>query len=209
MQRLNALDLLTYSILKGSNAGGIWNETRGRNNLNQAGGVLFTMAAGTLNTAQPFTYTYVLSIPVQTGPAGIYEDPSVTATIRQTNEVGTILGTSISSLTASIVKSCIFSTNPSALVLNYTSFSTAAVTGTSLFAIRCTTGTTYTMAVAPTTGTAQGVNYTLALSAAGSTGTALAQNFTVTGTAAAGQAGTCASGTCLSPANSHIITVGF
>lgn len=209
MMLLTAADLLTYSILKGSNTNGIWNEGTGRANPNQNGGLLFTMAAGTINVAQPFSYTYVLNIPVQTKPAGIYEDASVTATIRETSAAGAPLGNSVFNLTASIVKACIFSTNPSTLNLSYTSFSATAVTGTSPFAIRCTIGTGYTLALAPTTGTAQGVNYSLILDAASSTGTALAQNFIVTGTAAAGQAGTCSIGPCVSPTNLHTITVTF
>ena len=209
MMRLTAADLLTYSILKGSNTGGTWDEGTGRTNANQNGGLLFTMAAGTINVAQSFSYIYVLNIPVQTKPAGIYEDASVTATIRQTSAAGSPLGNSVFSLTASIVKACIFSTNPSTLNLNYTSFSATAVTGTSPFAIRCTIGTGYTLALAPTTGTAQGVNYSLALDSAGNTGTALAQNYTVTGTAVAGQAGTCSIGPCVSPTNLHTITVTF
>jgi hypothetical protein len=52
------------------------------------------------------------------------------------------------------------------------------------------------MALDATSGTILGVNYTLALSAASGTGTGLAQAYSINGNVAAGQAGTCATGSC-------------
>lgn len=211
MIRTGFADLVTYEINKSSGAG-IWNEAAGTTSLTTGGGLNFTMAAGTRNVAQPYSYTFFLNIPAQpTDPVGTYTD-SLTATIRQgTTVAGTQLAVTTFSLTATIAPFCSFSTNPSALNLNYTSFATTAATGTSNFSLNCTAGTSYSQAVAPATGTALGLNYSLALSATtGLTGNAAAQNYTITGTAAAGQSGTCAtSGTLCSANNPHTITVTY
>ncbi len=211
MIRSGGLDLVTYQINKSSGAG-IWNEAAGTAALTTDGGLLFTIASGNKNTTLPYSHTFFLNIPAQpTDPVGTYNDPTVTATIRDTSFVGAVLSTATFGLTATIAPFCRFSTNPSTLNLNYTSFRTTVATGTSAFSLNCTSGTSYSQAVAPATGAAVGVSYSLALSATtGLIGNAAAQNYTVTGTAAAGQAGTCAtSGTLCSANNSHTITVTF
>lgn len=209
MIRSGGSDLVTYQINKSSGAG-IWNEATGTTGLTTDGGLLFTMVAGTKNTAQAYSRTFYLNIPAQpTDPVGTYNDPTITATIRDTSAAGTSLGTATFGLAATIAPFCRFSTNPSTLNLNYTSFATTAATGTSAFSLNCTAGTSYgPITVTPATGTALNVAYSLALSATSGTGNAADQNFTVTGTAAAGQAGTCATSTC-SANNPHTITVTF
>lgn len=212
MARQNGTDLLTYEIYKRNTFAGIWNEGTGTTAVGTNGGFLYRMT--TTNAAQSFTYFFYLRIPVgqTTKPAGIYNDTTITANIRLSNisglASGAVLGTAVFSTNASIQHSCYFSTAPSTLTLNYTSFRTTAATGVSAFALSCTFNTPYTLAVAPTTGTALGVSYSLALSAASGTGSAAQQNFTVTGTAAAGQSGTCASSTCAAN-NPHAVTVTF
>lgn len=212
MVRQNGADLLNYQIYRDVGLTNIWNEAVAANN--GPGGVSYRMTNGVANTAQPFSYSYYLNIPAgqTTNPAGIYNDSAITATIRLSTNAGVangaVINAAVFSANASIQHSCYFSTNPSTLNLNYTSFTGTAVTGASSFALSCTFNSPYTLAIAPTTGTALGVNYSLALSAALGTGTAAPQNFTVTGTAAAGQAGTCAIGTC-SATNPHTITVTF
>ena len=54
----------------------------------------------------------------------------------------------------------------------------------------------YTMALDATSGTLVGLTYGLALSQAAATGTGVAQSFSINGTIAAGQSGTCATGSC-------------
>ena len=213
MVRQNGANLLNYQIYRDVGLTNIWNEAAAANN--GAGGVSYRMATGVANTAQAIgPYSYYLNIPAgqTTNPAGIYNDSAITATIRLSTNggiaTGAVINTAVFSANASIQHSCYFSTKPSTLNLNYTSFTGTAVTGASSFALSCTFNSPYTLVLAPTTGTALGVNYSLALSAASGTGTAAPQNFTVTGTAAAGQAGTCASSTC-SVTNPHTITVTF
>ena len=211
MIRSGGADLVTYQINKSSGAG-IWNEAAGTTVLTTDGGLSFTMVAGTRNVAQPYSRTFFQNIPAQpTDPVGTYNDPTITATIRQTSAAGTSLGTAVFGLTATIAPFCSFNTNPSQLNLNYTSFATTAATGTSGFSLNCTAGTSYSQAVAPATGTALGLSYSLALSATtGLIGNAAVQNYTITGTAAAGQSGTCAtSGVLCSANNPHTITVTY
>lgn len=206
-------NLLTYEINKSTGNVGIWNEAAGVSALNTSGGLIFTMPSGVKNVQQPFTYTYFLNIPVQTSaPVGTYNDTTINARVRQTNAAGTILGTSTFNLTASIASFCRFSTAAPTLNINYSSFSAAAASGTSVFALNCNVGTSITnVTISPATGTTnRGLNYSMAVSPTSGAGTATPQNFTVTGTAAAGQAGctsTCATATPL--ANSHTITVFY
>ena len=205
-----APNVVIYEINKSAGAG-VWNEAAGTAVPTTAGGVIFTLT-GNRGTPQPYSYTFFLNIPAQpTAPVGAYTD-LLTATIRVgTTVAGTNPVSATINLAATIAPDCRFSTNPSALNLNYTSFATTAATGTSNFSLNCTAGTSYSQAVAPATGTALGVNYSLALSATtGLIGNAAAQNYTVTGTAALGQSGTCAtSGVLCSAANPHVITVTY
>ena len=214
MTRQNGTETLNYQIYHRNATSGIWNEATGvAANNTGAGGVLYRLANSA--AVQTFSYVYYLNIPAgqTTAPVGIYDDLIITATIRLSTagglSTGTVLGNAVFGASASIQHSCYFSTSPTALVLDYTSFTGTAVTGTSTFALSCTFGSPYTLAIGPpATGTALGVNYSLALNALSGTGTASPQAFSVTGTAAANQSGTCASSTC-SATNAHTITVTF
>lgn len=214
MTRQSGTQLLTYEIYHRSNYTGIWNESTGVTNTTSTnGGVLYQMANN--SNAQAFSFPYYLRIPTPqaSAPAGIYDDLTITTTIRLSSSsglaTGAVLGLTSFGVSASIQHSCYFSTSPAPLVLNYTSFRATAATGTSSFGLSCTYNTPYTLTLtAPSTGTLLGVNYSLALSAPSGTGTAAPQTYTVTGTAAANQSGTCTSGSCTASQN-HTITVGF
>ena len=212
MIRSGGTELVSYEINKSAGAG-IWNEAAGTAVLTTNGGLLFTMVVGNKNTAQSYSHTFYLNIPAQpTDPVGTYNNPTITAKILLLNSTGASVGTAATfGLTATISPMCRFSTNPSTLNLNYTSFRTTAATGTSAFSLNCTSGTSYSQAVSPATGTALGVSYSLALNATtGLVGNAANQSYTITGTAALGQSGTCAtSGTLCSATNPHSITVTF
>ncbi len=214
MTRQNGTDLLTYEIYHRNATQGPWTEATGvASNTSTSGGVFYRMT--NVNSAQAFSFPYYVNIPTPqaSAPAGIYDDLVITATIRLSNSAGlatgAVLGLASFGVSASIQHSCYFSTSPTPLVLNYTSFRATAATGTSNFGLSCTYNTPYTITLtAPSTGTLLGVNYSLALSAPSGTGTAAPQTYTVTGTAAADQSGTCTSGSCTASQN-HTITVGF
>lgn len=102
---------------------------------------------------------------------------------------------------------CSISAAPGSIVFNYTSLG-AAVTPSTTFGVNCTTALSYTMALDVTTGTLVGLNYSLALSTASSTGIGAQQTHSINGTMAAGQAGTCAAGTCTG-SRVHALTITY
>lgn len=105
---------------------------------------------------------------------------------------------------------CLLSTPPGNIQFNYTSFQAAAATASSAYAVRCTQGETYTMALDATTGTLLTLTYNLALSnSAGQTGTGFPQNFTINGSIPGGQSGTCGMGTCTSAPQPRTLTISY
>lgn len=140
--------------------------------------------------------------------AGNYSD-----TITMTLSVGGLTNTFPVNISTPSV--CTITTAPGTLTINYTAFG-AAQTPSTLFQPTCTIYLPYSMALSATSGVASGVNYSLALntintggsSPLASTGTGAAQMFYINANAAAGQAGTCATGIC-SATNSHTLTITY
>ena len=134
---------------------------------------------GGANTAVPGTYSDTVQI-------GIAESPTV------------IWGTAAVTLSTTIVPACTFITQPGAMTLNYTSFSSSPVSASTPFQLRCTNSTTYTLGFDTPTGTVLGLNYNLSLNTGTGTGSGVPQGYTVTATLPAGQAGTCSGASCTS-----------
>ena len=161
----------------------------------RSGGNAFTgtLAFGGSTTAST-TVTYWACIPAsQTGlPAGTYND-----TVTMTLTYGPFSTTATGTFGAAIATpaTCNLTTAPGNVVFNYTGFGAVANASTT-YAVTCTTFLAYSMALDATGGTILGVNYTLALTAASGTGNGAAQSYGINGAIAAGQAGTCATGTC-------------
>lgn len=104
------------------------------------------------------------------------------------------------------------STGTTDLIFNYTSFG-AALTPSSSFIVKCTSGLTYSLNLDGTnfggTTTTLGLAYTLALATPASAGTGADQTYTINGSMAAGQAGTCATpGGCTNTA-ARTITLAY
>ena len=188
---------ISYDIYHDSACGTQW----------RGGGSAFT---GTLNfggsTSASLTVTYYACIPAaQTGlPAGTYTDTvTMTLTYGPFNSVSTgTFGVAIAT-----PATCNLSTPPGNVVFNYTGFGAAANASTG-YGVTCTNFLPYTMALDATSGTLLGLNYTIGLSSAGATGTGFEQSYTVSGNIAAGQAGTCAAGTC-SASQARTLTVSY
>lgn len=214
MLRQNGTQTLTYEVYHRTYGSGLWTEGTGVTNTSATnGGVFYRMANN--GNAQTFSFPYYFRIPTpQAGkPAGIYDDLAITVTVRLSTNggsaTGAILAATSFGVSASIQHSCYFSSSPTPLVINYTSFTGTAATGTSNFQLSCTYNTPYTLTIGPAnTGTLLGINYTLTPSAPSGTGTGGGQTFSVNGSAAAGQSGTCATGSCTN-SQPHTITVGF
>jgi len=76
------------------------------------------------------------------------------------------------------------------------------------FGVNCTKFLPYTLSVTPAGGTIAGVNYTLQLSTSGKNGEGMEEFHQINGTMPAGQAGTCATGSC-SGTNVHTLTLTY
>jgi spore coat protein U-like protein len=129
----------------------------------------------------------------QTGlPAGTYTD-SVTMTLTYGPLNSTATGAFGISITTNAV--CNLTNAPTDIVFTYVAFGPVANASTS-YGVTCTSTLPYTMALDATSGTVLGLNYTLALSAASGTGNGVLQTYAINGSIAAGQPGTCATGSC-------------
>jgi spore coat protein U-like protein len=155
--------------------------------------------AGTINFGaslignQSGAFDLVLSGPQPVRPAGTYTD---TVTVILFHPGG--FGFSFGSFNVAIptIASCTLASPIGTLSLSYTSFQAAPAAASRNFSVNCTTAMPYTMALDATSGTLVGLNYTLALSQSAATGTGAAQTFSINGGIAAGQSGTCATGSC-------------
>jgi spore coat protein U-like protein len=158
------------------------------------------------NSVNTSTVTYRGCIPAsQSVPPSVYVD-TLTLTVYNGATVKAS-GTFPVSINTSAV--CSITTIPN-IALSYTAFSAAAVTANTPFGVTCSNGLAYSMALDRSSDVAVGVNYSLALSALNSPGTGVQQNYTVTATAAAGQAGTCASTTCTgTQVAPHTVTITY
>lgn len=202
---------------------GVSNSTTINSRLNQStsrlsfGGTIWSTntnaVTGTLNfgsgTTASANHTYYLRvISGQTGKtAGIYDDV-LTFSLLQGSATGSVVATSTITPTVSIQSACFVgplgtgnfaapgTVAPSALTLNYTSFSSTPVSSQMSFTIDCTQGTPYTLSLSPASGTLLGLPYNLSLSHSAGTGSGFAQSVTVTGTIPAGHSGTCALASC-------------
>lgn len=179
--------LMNYDLFQDSGCSIAWRNTKS------------TGITGTLNfsgsTTASINVSYWGCIPSgQTGlAAGTYTD-TVTMTLTYGPGSGTAT-TGTFGVNIATPATCNVTTPPTDIIFNYTSFGSAATASTS-FGVTCTSYLPYTMALDATSGTILGINYTLALSASSATGSGVQQLYSINGTIAAGQAGTCATGSC-------------
>ncbi|HET9469705.1 MAG TPA: spore coat protein U domain-containing protein [Usitatibacter sp.] len=176
--------LISYDLFKDSACGTQW---RGPQTI-----------SGTLNfsgstSASVTTQFWGCITASQTGlPAGTYTD-----SVNLTLTYGNLNSTATTAFGVSIITNavCNLTTAPGNVVFTYVAFGPVANASTS-FGVTCTSTLPYTMALDATSGTVLGLNYTLALSAASGTGTGALQTYSINGSIAAGQPGTCATGSC-------------
>jgi len=158
-----------------------------------------TRFTGTINfgaaliASQSGAFDLRLPGPQPVDPAGTYTD-TVTVTVR--NGAGTMLSQTTFNVSIITIANCTLTTPPPNLNLAYTSFQVAPAAASVTYRVNCTTNMPYTMALDATSGTLVGLNYTVALSQAAATGTGANQTFSINGAITAGQAGTCATGSC-------------
>ena len=207
MTRQTGTTLLAYRVYRNADLTGSWSTGGGRApGITNAGGLQVTFDFGsTTTTVKSVTYPYYFNIAAGiVRAAGIYDDEAVGVTVRLSSSTGTVQSTTLFAVNASIVAECRFSTSPTALAMTYTAFAASAVSAYSPFAISCTESTTYGVSLGAASDVLLGLKYDLLLVAAASdtplaaslTGSGFAQSYRVKGTIAAGQAGSCATGTC-------------
>lgn len=190
---------VTYEIFHGSTTSGTWTDTGSVSSTStNDGAVQEQLDFGAAGSAVTASYTFYYSIAwLQFKPAGVYVD-SLPITMRLNNANGNVITTSSLTMRISIPKSCRFSTPPTGIDVSYPAFSPTPVTATSNFAITCTLGTTYTIALDQARSVVPVVNlaYGLSLATTSASGTAVAQPYTVNVSVDAGQAGSCGTTTC-------------
>lgn len=193
---------IAYDLFRIAPGNGVWGET---NATDFAGTVNFgsaltasvthvfysRIAAGLNKSARIFTDTVTMRLRYDNGPNNVSVFPTFPVSINNQSV-------------------CLLSTPPGNIVFNYASFQPTPATASTAYAVRCTLGETYTMALDATAGTLLDLNYSLALSNPGDqTGTGFPQNFTINGSIAAGQSGTCGGGTCLNATQTRTLTVAY
>lgn len=140
--------------------------------------------------------------------AGIYTDAFDVFAQYPNNNAGVLTSTVAANYTVGVNNQCVLNTFPTAMVFNYTSFSTTPQVLTRQFDLRCSNALPWSVAVSPASSTLMGLNYTLARSPVSGTGNGADQVITLTGTLPAGQAGTCANANC-SATQPHVVTITY
>ena len=155
-----------------------------------------TLSFGAVGSSASTTAVFYLRLPGSQAvrPAGTYTD-TVGVTLRNSGTLAT-LATGSFGVTVITTANCQFSTFPSNISFNYTSFQAGLVSASTPFGVQCTTGLPYTLAFDAASSVLLGLTYTLSLSASSGTGNGTPQAFTATGQIAGGQAGSCATATC-------------
>lgn len=160
--------------------------------------------SGSLTATDTVTYWGCIAARQTRLRAGTYTD-LVTMTLTYGPFSSTASGTA--SVAIATPARCQLTTPPGNLVFNYTGFGAAANSSTT-YGVTCTSYLPYTMSLDATSGTLLGLDYTLALGATGATGTGVEQTFSITGNIAAGQGGTCGTGTCTA-SQARTLTVSY
>jgi spore coat protein U-like protein len=186
---------IRYDVFKDAGCNTTW---KGNSSITDS--ITFT-STGTVSKQSNFWGCVLAS---QSVAAGTYTDTvTMTLTYGASNSTDvTVFGVSIST-----PAQCSVSSPPGNVVLNYVAFG-ALVNSSTTLGVTCTLSLPYSLALDATSGTIAGLNYTLALSPLSSVGTGVQQSHTVTGTIAAGQAGTCAAGSCTGT-RAHSVTITY
>jgi spore coat protein U-like protein len=170
------------------------------------GGTTVPSPAGTITmsglTSTTVTQNFWSCVPALQAPAaGTYTD---TVTMTPTYSAGVVGGAGTVAVTIITPAVCTISTAPGTVNFGTYVALGGAVTASATFGSTCSNSLPYTISLDANSGVIAGLNYSLVLNTVSnggantlnSTGTGAAQTFFINGTMAAGQAGTCATGTC-------------
>ncbi len=161
------------------------------------------------------TLTYCIRVRVDAGSnpaspaAGVYTDTFNVFAQYPNSNAGALSPSAPVVMTVGVSNQCVFNTYPGSLVFNYTAFSTTAQTASTSFLLRCSTGLTWGVLISPSVATLLGLRYQIAASPTiGSGNGNTGQAVTLTGTMQAGQAGTCATPSCVD-SRSHTVFIVY
>jgi spore coat protein U-like protein len=169
--------------------------------------------SGTINfsggTSATNTHSYWGCVPAnQTGLAGGTYTDTVTMTMKYPPNGGTT-ATGTFPVAITVPFSCNISLAPGTVAFGtYTAFGPPLTASTS-FGITCSNTLPYSVAVSPSYGVINGLNYSVAPSVSSTAGTGIQQLFSINGAMPGGQAGTCATGSCPLATLSHVLTLTY
>jgi spore coat protein U-like protein len=189
-----------YDLYKDGNCASNWKSTGG----NTFSGSLTFQST----TSGSWDLTYWVCIPAASPlpPAGTYTD-TVTTTLSYGPNPQLSAGNTFP-VNIATPWNCALSSPPGEVAFgSYVAFGGALATSTS-FGVTCSNYLPYTMSLSAAGGSIAGLNYTLWLSATSATGSGVPQTYVINGDMAAGQAGTCGTGTC-SGSQSHTLTITY
>jgi spore coat protein U-like protein len=196
----NGANLIAYENYQDSGCTNIWKASGGQRisgNMNLSGLVPTST-----------TVSYWGCVPgSQTGlPAGTYTD-TVGMTARNAVGGATLVTGSfnVSIFTPAV---CNITQAPGTVAFTYAAFRVTAATASTTFGVTCTSLLPYAIALDAPSGVVAGLQYLVSLSGTSSTGTGAQQSYTVNGTMPAGQAGTCATGSC-SGTDTRTLTITY
>jgi spore coat protein U-like protein len=196
-----ATNRMAYDLFRTAPGSGPW----GNNNNSDFSG---TVSFGSSLSASA-SHTFYTSIPAgQNKTAKIFTD-TVTMRLRYESGSGNVNVSPTFPVSINNLSVCLLSTPPANIAFYYTSFQLPAATASAAYAVRCTTGESYNMALDISTGTGLNLPYNLTVNTATQVGTGFPQNFTINGTIAGGLSGTCASATCASPPQQHTLIITY
>lgn len=155
---------------------------------------------------------YCIRMPSQPGgapTAGIYTDVVNVFAQYPNSDTGALTVPAFLNYSVGVDAQCVFATYPGNMLFNYTSFSPTAQSASQSLVLRCSNNLPWSVSVDPPTSSMLGLSYSIAVSPSSGTGLGNAgHTITLTGTIPAGQAGTCALGTC-SATQTHTITISY
>lgn len=141
--------------------------------------------------------------------AGVYTDTINIFGQFPNSDAGALTPVAPITYSVGVNNQCVFNSFPTSMAFNYSSFSPTQQQAISTFDLRCSNLLPWTATVSPANATVVGLAYSIAVSPAVTTnGTGANQLVTLTGTMAAGQAGTCALGTCTGT-QVHTVTITY
>jgi spore coat protein U-like protein len=163
--------------------------------------------------AQPVSISYwgCITVAGQVTSAGSSTDTVTMQVVANTALRPALSVTSTFPVSITTPATLAITTAPGNVVFNYTAFGSAANASTTLVTL-ATLNLPYTISLDAYSGVVSGLNYSLTLdsqtSPVAARGTGAAQTHTIHGTMAAGQAGTCSSGSCVS-SKVHTLTITY